>query len=117
MIAMMKDACPAAVQVLAAVLTSMQRESMVALRNHVLVDELPTASVVAFCQQAASLPEVAAKMQAEGMVTPPIPSPPPQQQQYADATGVGFGWQRLRCPRPALRRPLLVIWPPAGRRQ
>ena len=76
-LAILTGACPAAVQVLAAVLTSMKRESMVALRNRVLVDELPIASVIAFCPQAARLPEVAAEVQAEGIATSAIRSPPP----------------------------------------
>ena len=78
-------------QVLAAVLTSMYRESTVALCNRVLVDELPIASVVAFCPQAASLPEVAAEVQAEGIATPPMRSPPPQRPRTAAAVGVGLG--------------------------
>ena len=99
MIAMITDACPAAVQVLAAVLTSMQRESMVALRNRVLVDEPPTNFVVHFCRQAASLPEVAAKMHAEGMATPPaVPSPPPAAAAVRGRCGGGLGMGGVAMP-------------------
>ncbi len=76
----MTDVCPASVQVLAAVVAVMHRESVLPLRQRVLTEALPLEFVLEFCPQARFLQEVANQMHAQGVAPPPLP--PPGQQQY-----------------------------------
>ena len=83
----MTDACPAAVQVLATTAASMHHQSVLALRNRVLVNDVPLKFVITFRQPTRSGRQNARRGHGHpSHPKPPAPSPPPpQQQQYASA--------------------------------